>query len=54
MKLTKITEYKNNKALTIHNSIIDYEPKNIYIPLFDNNEKYESFVKENDAIPSLS
>ena len=50
MRTTKIIEYKDNKQLTMNNSIIDYEPKYIYIPLFDNNEKYESKLMVNDYV----
>ena len=50
MKLTKIIEFKNNKQLTFNNNIIDYIPKYVYIPLFDNNEKYVSTLQINDYV----
>jgi len=50
MKLTKINECKNNKQLTNNSNIIEYEPKYIYIPLFDNNEKYETSLNINDYV----
>lgn len=50
MKLTKITEFKDNKNLTCNNNIITYEPKFIYIPLFENNEKYDCLVNVGDYV----
>lgn len=50
MKLIKINEFKDNKNLTCNNNIITYEPKYIYIPLFDNNEKYELQVNLNENV----
>lgn len=50
MKLTKIKELKNNKYLSFNHNIIDYEPKYIYVPLFDNNEKYETKLNIDDNV----
>ena len=51
MKITKITEFKDNKYLTSNQkSIVFYEPKQIYLPFVDNNEQYNSLVKLNDYV----
>jgi len=51
IKTTKITEYKDNKKLTAYQySKTFLTPEYIYVPLFDNNDEYESLVKEEDII----
>lgn len=51
IKPIKITEFKDNKALTSNKKIIDYlNPKYIYIPLFDNNDHYDLCVNINQNI----
>lgn len=51
MKLTKITEFKDNKYLTSNQrSVSFYEPKYIYLPLIENNEQYNPLVSLNDYV----
>lgn len=51
IKTIKITEHKDNKKLTANQySKTFLTPEYIYIPLYDNNDEYESLIKENDIV----